>query len=53
MRIAHRITLGGCGSMFDALRWLLEPFFGQKTLLEVFDLVLAGQQNFDLLHNHV
>ena len=47
--IPHRIKLG---EKFDALGWLLGPFFGPKTLLEVlnFALVLAALQNFDFLH---
>ena len=40
--IPHRIKLG---EKFDALGWLLGPFFGPKTLLEVFALVLAGLRN--------
>ena len=42
--LARRIRLGGSGGMLpkenvlklDALRWLLRPFLGTKTSLEVF-----------------
>ena len=47
--LACRIRLGGSGGMLpqgnflklDALRWLLRPFWGLKTSLEVFASVLA------------